>query len=221
MTEYFSLFHTDISKAYIDPTLWNKGRLIKDIEYNYNLDPTRNVWNDSSNLHHYFNDWQNPQFRDLDLSNLNPLYNKIISDHMNNIKLKDNKILNWKWNIVNITAYSHKQFMHTHDHFLGQTIFTAVHYVSVPNSHSYLNFLNPLVIAQYHHPLLETINSLLDNQYSKNSVYFSDWDQKLEEDTILIFPSFLKHQVKEAPKQNQEEKLRIGIVLNIEIDNYE
>ena len=65
----------------INNRLYKKKEIIKDIEYNYNKDKTRNNWESSdtvkkSNLHHAYNDWNNVNFKNIDFTSLVPLYKK-------------------------------------------------------------------------------------------------------------------------------------------------
>jgi uncharacterized protein (TIGR02466 family) len=168
-------------------------------------------------LHHYFNDWDNANYKKLNFDQLISIYEEEIKKFMISIA-SDEKTLKWKWNIVNVTVYNNDQYMQIHDHLLGNTIYSAVHYISIPNNYSTINFINPLIALQYAHPTIEKISKCINNQDFKNSNFFSDWDLNVKEDTLIIFPSYLKHQVK--PNKNKEElhKLRIGVVLNIDID---
>lgn len=211
------LFSTNISIIDIDASSWDKSSLVSDIEYNYKLSNYRNKWNDNSNLHHYFNDWDNNDYKKLNFDQLISIYDKEIKKFMTSVADSE-KIFKWKWNIVNVTAYDNDQHMQIHDHLLGKTMYSAVHYISIPSNYSTINFINPLIALQYAHPTIEIISKCINNQDFKNSNFFSDWDLNVKEDTLVIFPSYLKHQVK--PNKNNEvlHKLRIGVVLNIDID---
>lgn len=211
------LFSTNISIIDIDASSWDKSSLVSDIEYNYKLSNYRNKWNDNSNLHHYFNDWDNNDYKKLNFDQLISIYDKEIKKFMTSVADSE-KIFKWKWNIVNVTAYDNDQYMQIHDHLLGKTMYSVVHYISIPSNYSTINFINPLIALQYAHPTIEIISKCINNQDFKNSNFFSDWDLNVKEDTLVIFPSYLKHQVK--PNKNNEvlHKLRIGVVLNIDID---
>jgi hypothetical protein len=212
-----SLFSSKISVTKIDPSIWDKDKIVDDVNYNFNLNRYRNQWNGNSNLHHYFNDWDNASYKKLNFDNLIPIYDKVVENFLLSIP-KNEKILKWKWNIVNLTVYQNDQYMQIHDHLLGKTIFSAVHYVSVPKNHSTMTFVNPLMALQYAHPIIESLSKHISNKDTENSNFFTDWDFNITEDTMIIFPSYLKHHVKPSNDSNELKKLRIGIVLNIDID---
>jgi hypothetical protein len=211
-----SFFQTAISTIDIDPQLWDKDQFINDVSSNYKVNPGRNCWNDNSDLHHYFNDWENLEYKKINFDNLIKVYQNAIDSFINSIP-KNQTDMKWQWNIVNVTVYKNHQHMQIHDHFLGNTIFSAVHYVSVPQTHSKINFINPLLVSQYAHPLLENFTKFLDSKNISNSGFFSDWDFNVKEDTMIIFPSYLKHRVKSSPLESDSDELRIGVVINIDL----
>ena len=47
-----NLFSNDIWKTKISPDTYDKQKLIENIEYNYYLDPHRNLWDKESDIHH-------------------------------------------------------------------------------------------------------------------------------------------------------------------------
>jgi hypothetical protein len=216
--ERHSLFESYIYKMVIDPSLYNRAEILKTIYENYTINPVRNNWNNGSNLHHYFEDWDNEKFLKVDLSTLIPIYDKVFSTVTNSLKFKKDKKIVYTWKVVNIVVYDDSQYMQIHDHLIDNTIFTAIHYLEIPKSHSILNIKNPLLVAQYAHPILDKLCSLIDDTNTENSSYFGDWSLHINQNDMLIFPSFLKHQVKPSQLQNNDDKLRIAVVSNLDID---
>ena len=90
----------------IDEKLYNKKEIIKDISYNFKKDKTRNSWENvnqfkKSNLHHNYGDYNNKNFKQLNYQSLIPIYEKKITDFLNNFRFK--KVVNFKFEIIEIT----------------------------------------------------------------------------------------------------------------------
>ena len=211
-------FQTPLSIVHIDPNLYNKEEIVQTVLDNYSKSTYRNIWNDNSDLHHYFNDWSNPNYNRVDLTTILAVYDRVVKNFIDTITLDQNSGFKYKWNIVNITVYNQQQHMQVHDHFLNDCLYSAVHYLSVPDNHAWINFVNPLLALQYSHPTMEKFSKFLNNRDINNSTYFSDWDLNVKEDHMIIFPSYLRHKVKQPKVKSTDSKLRIGIVVNIDLD---
>ena len=84
---YLFGFPVDIYK--INPNNYNKEKIVSDIIDNYKIDPNRNNWDNSSNvhnssnIHHELDDKGNVKFKKIDYSSLIPLYNEKIKEYVN------------------------------------------------------------------------------------------------------------------------------------------
>lgn len=215
--EIINLFPTSIFKVKIDPLSYNKQDIINITEKNFFKNPKRNKWDKYSELYHLYEDFDNPQYENYSFDKLVKIYDKIISKFIDTIDWS--KGLDYKWQIVNVTAYGQEGgYMEQHSHAFGNIAFSCIHYVSLPldeNQSETIRFFNPLVFLQY--PTLLSIllqDKLVDNH--NNSTYFHGKKMNFEEDDMIIFPSYLNHSVKVFP--NDSDKLRIAVVMNITIE---
>jgi len=132
----------------INENLYNKEEIIKDIEYNYNKNKTRNAWDKGniheSNLHHAYNDWNNTDFRKINFDKLIPVYGDVFIEFFKNLNIKKEQ-LKYKFNIVNYTCLTSSQNMQSHVH--DDCDFSAVHYIKFDNTvHSSTSFDNKITI---------------------------------------------------------------------------
>lgn len=215
--KHIPFFQTRLSEIHIDPSLYDKDNILKTVYENYNKSPCRNTWDNTSNLHHHYEDWENSNFSQVNLIKIKEVYGPIFQKFINSIPFKQNVSFDCYWNITNITAYNQEQHMRIHDHLLDNCIYSAVHYISVSNNSASITFTNPLLALQYEHPIIKKYSQFLNSQDDQNSTYFSTWDIEPKEDYMIIFPSYLKHEVKQKRKQNEDSKLRIAIVTNIDL----
>lgn len=214
-TDSHLLFGSNISTYYINPSDYKKELIINTIIKNYKLSSTRNNWSDRSNLHHYYNDWNNSDFFKVDLSSLIPCYNNLLFLFFDSFNLT--KKIDWSYFVSNITVYSDQShFMEEHDHYHDNIVFAAVHYLQKDINDSGLTFTNPLISGQFpgSHHMSWAINHL-SNLDSINSSFFNDWTFQTKEDEIIIFPSYLKHRVLPSPREFNN--YRIAIALNISV----
>ena len=203
-----SIFQTQIYKVKIDPSSYDKQSIIDTCIKNYEEKPYHNLWDDVSDLHHYHCDFSNAP----DMRSLGKSYGKTINDYMASIKGK----FNYRWKIINLAVNS--KYMKLHDHYYRrkgwQGMFGSTHYISYDKeSHTPTKFENPLVFAQYRHNTND-INNLLDQNDYNNSAYWPDSGLDVEEDDMIIFPSYLKHVVENGYKPGS--KPRIVCVTNID-----
>ena len=208
----YNVFSFPVEITSINPNNYNKKKLIKDIEYNYNLDEDRNAWdNERSKMHHSFNDYDNKNFKYIDYEELLPLYKSEIEKYFSSFKFKQS--INYNFNIVNYTCMKSSQYMQSHYH--NNSDFTAVHYLKFDkNKHKPTVFENKNTYATYIKYLRPELTELLDFTDIKNSWCMENWGFNIDEDDFCISPSFLFHHV---PKQNSDDT-RITIVLNINIE---
>jgi len=100
---------------------------------------------------------------------------------------------------ININGY--KDCNNTHFH--PNNILSGVFYIKVPENSGKIKF---------HNPASDLIEACLTNHISQyNTINSACWTFEPEENMLLIFPSFLKHNV--LPNMNKEDK-RISISFN-------
>lgn len=205
------LFASPLYSTIIQPDSYQKQEIIDTVLYNYSIDNNRNKWDDDSNLHHSYNDWNNEKFKEVDTTSLIDIYKNIIDSFLASQNFR--KKIKYKWAIENITAYNNSQFMREHDHLLENVIWTCVHYISVPKNASPLTFHNPLTFQSYgQHPGVKVLSDFVNTDNPLNSTYFHTFNYRIKEDEFLIFPSFLRHSVMPNPTLDG---LRIAVVVNI------
>jgi len=213
-----NLFPSHIYRYHIDPLSYDKQEIVNSIIKNYNLSPIRNNWSGGSNLHHYYNDWNNTEYNKVDLSSLVICYNSLIQSFINSLDLKN--LPNWNYSIQNITVCKEPDhFMEEHDHYSDNVIFSGVHYIRKNKEDSGLTFVNPLIVAQY--PAIESLKwatTNLNSAIEDNSAFFKEWSIQPEEDEFIIFPSYLKHKVVQSKNKNDD--YRIAVALNIRVFNH-
>lgn len=217
----FNLFATSIYEFPIDAISYNKSQIIKDVEHNYNLEPNRNKWDNYSNLHHLYADWNNEKFIDLSIKNKNindliNIYDVIIKNFLSINSFTKNYEFGYK--LVNITALKKDQFMNAHTHIDPpdengfKTIFTCVHYIKTNEINSFIDLYNPLIFS-YDKSMMGNIDDYFDSKDIKNSCYFSNFRFPVKQDYFYIFPAYLKHSI----PVNEIDDLRISAVINITI----
>jgi hypothetical protein len=213
------LFPSTVYSTKINPNSFDKLDIVSTVERNYRKKPNRNEWDQNSDMHHYYNDADNPLFETIDYSSLTPIYSNIIDTFMNN-ELDICKPIKYRWEIINSTAYGPGQWMDSHDHITDLNIFSCVHYVQLPAGSSPLTFQNPASFQVYNIPpsVVNTSNFINLNNDSA-SVWSKNWNFHQEEDDFLIFPSYLKHSVNKNPPGLQG--LRIAVVLNIQFEGWD
>lgn len=212
--EKIDMFSSPFYKTRIDPILYNKKDVVDTILKNYEKQPIRNKWDDSSDLHHYYNDWNNPDFERVDLSKLRILYNDIVNTCFSKFKFRQN--FSYNINITNITANDGSQNMASHDHYLNDgenlILFSMVHYLKFTKEHVSTVFQNPLKVAAYG-LTIEKPNRLFQPSL-ETMAYCMNWEIPTQEDDVIIFPSYVQHYV---PKKTKATETRITVVANISV----
>lgn len=209
-----NLFSSLLYKDKIDPLSYNKSDIVDVILKNYKKDETksRNNWDNRSDLHHYYADWDNNYYDPLPLDQLALIYEDKVKQFIAGLQLSQN--IEYNWSIENIAVNT--RHMAEHDH-LGFTdnyegVFSAIHYINYDKiQHGPTNFFNPLMFAQFN-CFTNTMSQILDSENQDNSAYFKSWSIDCNEDDLLIFPSYLKHDV---TSNVETSKHRIVSALNI------
>lgn len=213
--KYKHLYPSLFAEVYIDPTLYDKDNLVADILNNYKIQPYRSLWKNAANIHHYYNDWDNSQFKKLNLESLQNVYYNLFEKFINDCSFQS-EIL-WQYVITNITVHKEAyNFMTNHDHFNDVTFFTVVHYLQIDDNASPLTLENPYSFANYFpDKFRQTTQKILDSSNPFSSTYFKHWNVIPEVDTMYIFPSWIKHKI--DPHCVTLQNHRICVVCNIDI----
>jgi hypothetical protein len=218
MFKKHNLFSSPVYVTTIDPTSYKKDEFIKVVESNYEKDPHRNKWDADSNIHHNYNDRDNPLFKKYDFEgtfkSLKDQYANIVKEYVTQMHF--DKSVTYGWTMENVTGMKEAQYMmpHTHMVFDGDktTIASAVHYLRYKEEHLPTMFETPLAVI-YHVSTYQKYRELLNGTYPENSSYYMKYYLDTKEDEVHIFPSYLRHYV---PRQKSDE-LRITVVFNIDV----
>lgn len=215
------LFPISVWKTKIPAECYDKRKLIGEVINNYKLNPNRNEWGDksNSNLHHYYNDWENTKFKKMDNQisvDLHKIYREKILECLKGTIYKPEEL---RVSIVNVTASGQNQNMSSHAHLTGTeqsdiVMFSAVHYLQYREYHSGTHFLNPIeneLSKIYFKRVAYKIPINL-----QNTIYFDDCVINTEEDDLILFPSFLYHKF-ENKNNGKFDELRITVVINVEL----
>ena len=222
-----NLFPMPIYQIKIEPNLYDKEKIINDIEYNKSLQNFRNsthqrIGRVNSNIHHSYNDFYNDSFRIINYKKLTEVYQKVFTDFFDN-QITTMKSFKWNFHIVNYSAMSEGQWMPNHSHLNNlysnsgdkfDPAFACIHYLNFKKEHSPTTFENPIYFAELASIAQPELMGTLDINDPENSYLYETWDAHAEEDIMIIFPAGLKHEVK---VQGPTKEIRISISSNIEI----
>lgn len=187
--------------------------ILNDIQHNYEIDSSRNSWDNKSYLHsktHHSNrDRGNPKFKEVNYTPIMSEYKKVFDTFMKELDLD----CQYKWTIANYTAMKSQQYMRAHDH-IGDSDYTCIHYAKFnPKKHSTTTFYNSHQWANSIKYIRPDYYSKLDIQNEKHSYQLPYFQVSVKQDDILITPSCLVHEV--PPFESDE--LRVTIVINLSI----
>ena len=194
----------------IDSNKYNKKNIIETIEKNYKISNKRNKWSTSfyqTDIHHSHSD-ESSNFSKVDYSSLQDSYNDCIQKYFKFLNLSKN--FNYNYEIVNYTCSDRDSFMEPHIHSFCE--FSMVHYCKFDkNEHNSTVFVSPYTFSEYWNNNQKIIQIL--NDRTDQSWLFAEWRPTVEEDDIIIYPSILKHFV----RNKKSVKKRISIASNIHI----
>ena len=214
------LFPSRIYKIKIDPLSFNKREILDIIEKNYtmNIKEYKNEDGPFNTINNYFNNWNNKNFQKLPLDNLSKIYDDLIKKFIDDLDFcYDYK---YKWELVNINVGN--GFMEQHDHLNGhldeKCYFVMSHFLSFDEKiHSNTTFINPTFVKKLKDYNFNFINKFKDDNISlENTIYLENYEIKVQEDDVLIFPGYLEHSVYPSKKESQD-KLRVVTIANINI----
>jgi hypothetical protein len=198
----------------LDPKLYEKNKILSQIEKNYKLSKARNKWAGDSffktEVHYLPEDKKNPKLKKINYYSLPQQYEKIITNFLH--KLAPQKNFTSTNVIVNCTCIRHNSVMLPHIH-TGCT-FSLVHYLSFDKKqHLPTIFKSPYYFNQLL-PQQENLRSIFTNQ-EENSWIYKEWIIDTEEDDLIIVPAILEHGVRNLDSK----KSRITIAVNISIND--
>ena len=207
-----SLFPSQIFEFHVDPASYDKQAIVDTVTENYAVDSHRNNWDPTSKLHHYYDDWQNPRFKQVPFGNLGQCYDAVFRKLFEEFDPKGQCAVTWR--LANITVVKDGLFMNEHAHTDDNLFVSAVHYVKAPPNCNPLVFKNPLVYMQYENWF--TRGGYMDVFGRANqgvSAWYQSWNYQPREDHMVVFPGWLRHAVESKGAPGDD--LRIAIVLNV------
>ena len=78
-------------KTQLDPELYEKNKILSQIEENYKVSKVRDEWSvdffGTTDIHHSHSDEKNPKFKEINYYSLPEQYKKIIADFFNKLSL--------------------------------------------------------------------------------------------------------------------------------------
>jgi hypothetical protein len=200
----------------IDKKLYDKEQIIKDIEYNYKKDKNRNAWDkntlNQSYLHHGYNDWNNENFKKINFDKLINVYKNVFTEFFKKLKL--NKDIKFKFEIINYTCLTSSQNMESHSH--ADCDFSSIHYIKFDETiHTSTLFENDNNFASFSEFIRPNLKNILNKNDILNSWYYKSFRLNMKEDDICITPGIISHSITKQLKTN---KKRISIVTNITLE---
>tara|TARA_R110000823_G_scaffold226940_1_gene354452 strand:- start:40 stop:693 length:654 start_codon:yes stop_codon:yes gene_type:complete len=208
------LFGLPVLITSIDSNSYDKEKLLDTINKNYEKQKIRANSKTTqlfkTDIHNSNADEQNPLFEKLDYTSVSKCYNKPIEKYLSNITYPQE--LKYNFRIHNYTAVKHNSFMNPHIH--PNCDFAMVHYVSFDSTqHLSTVFLNPYFFSGFIRNETTLINALHKDSVASSWVY-EEWVYKVKEDDVIIFPSILKHYIRNL----DSDKLRVTFASNISIN---
>ena len=201
----------------IDPTSYQKDKIVSVIEENYRRSSLRNSWeaNIDNKIHQSYQDEQNEKFLSIDYSELIPIYTQEVDKFLHQLPLKNP--LPYRLEITNYTATKNDQSLLFHHHI--PSLFYCIHYLKFDpkvhnptlhqNSHRFADYLSVMYSKE--------LFNIFDDNYVENSWLYTDYSLKTQEDDFLIVPSTIFHKIKES----SSDLLRCTIAMNVYSDTSE
>jgi len=193
----YNIFNSFIWKSKI--SYEKKDELIKYIEEKYIKNPNQTPKKWKCNVHSSFEEKKSfpENFESSLLDEIEKKLKEFLKIYGKKIKCKGDYFINNVW--YNVYAGNHFQEPHNH----GDSFFSGCYYLKFNKKiHHQTEFYNPNFNLNY--------SKLKDNEYFALTL-------DLEEDDVIIFPSFLKHGTKGMINKNNYEETRITISFNITV----
>ena len=197
----------------INPNLYEKNKILSQIEKNYKVSKVRNEWNTTSyiktDIHHSLEDEKNPKFKKINYYSLPKHYEELITNFFKKLSLSQN--IRCTYRIVNYTCVRHNSVMTPHIH--TDCTFSLIHYLSFDRrQHLPTIFKNPYYFNQLLPQKKKLRNMFADQE--ENSWIYNEWIVNAEEDDVVIVPAILEHCVRNLDSK----KSRITIAVNIDVN---
>jgi len=143
-----------------------------------------------------------------------PLNNLLLEIEKNSIKFSEELKFNTgsKFNLANIWININKYKDYNKSHFHPKSYFSCIFFTKTPKNSGSLVFnnLNRLALSSYWN--INWNKDANDLPISYNKYNAESWEIIPKENTLIIFPSFLEHEVR--PHMNKKEE-RITIASNV------
>jgi len=209
-----NLFGLPLYHASLLNEKYNKNDILDVIIKNYNKDNNRNEWDkkklESSKIHHFLSDELNNSFDTPNFKHLIPIYEKHISNFLNN--LNNNENYKFVFEIVNYTCMKKGQHMVKHYH--TDCDFSAIHYLKFDeNFNDSTLFFNPSDYSKFINQLRPNLMGFFNSNKEHNSWIYYNYKFNTKEEDLVIFPSILEHSVPIV----KDDKHRVTISFNISI----
>ena len=194
----------------INPKLYEKNKILSQIEKNYKISKVRNKWSLKSfiktDIHHSHSDEENSKFKKINYYSLPQQYKKVITDFCDKLSLSGP--IKFSYHIANYTCVKHNSVMTPHIH--TDCTFSLIHYMSFDKKqHLPTVFRNPYIFGQLL-PYQKQLQTMFSNK-KENSWLYKEWTIDTEEDDVIIVPAILEHYVRNLDSK----KSRITIAVNI------
>lgn len=185
-----TLFTFPYYSYHVSPDTYNKEELVNNMLANYQKKPSRNHWQQHCDMHHEYNDKNNPDFIQINYKQLISSYTNIVQQFMNELNFRFP--VEWTLQMQNYTVTTNSQTMSPHNHLPAQ--FAAVHYLKFDSSHHPSTvFHNP---SQYQNILPVYYTSLYNTLIPKSlSCILPELTIPAVEDELIIFPAMLNHSI--------------------------
>ena len=208
------LFGIPIYKTKIDPSLFDKEKIVSTISKNYSLGPRNNFDQYNSNAHMSYADEDNSKFEALDYSKLKKVYDNVFSNFVKSLKLDYEGNINCEYDVINYTVSNKDDYMGSHNH-LPANDFGCVHYLQLGEDQLGTKFENTHIFSGYFKYLRPNMYNSMDKHDTINSYTGSYYTLNVEEDDMIIFPSIAEHGINKLDKLS--DKLRITIATNLRL----
>ena len=209
------VFSCPIYKIRIDPDSYDKEKILNDIKYNKSLKNTRNTSQNNFgdvNIHHSYQDFDNPNFKTINYEKLTVAYSETFNEFFDK-KIYTTKDFKYAFEIINYLAATEGQNLTSHNH-ISTDDFAVVHYLNFKDDHTPTLFHNPATFAPFLRYMRPDLVDALDSSAGDNQYMWEHFAWKVKEDDMVIFPSAINHEIK---AQGPTKEPRITIATNIKI----
>ena len=207
------LFGLPIYRDKVDPSSYDKEKIIETIEYNYKISKRRGTG--YGDWHHAY-EAVDKRFKNVDYTKVTKVYiEKLKKFCVDFLRLKKSYEVHFE--TINYTANREDSYMEYHNHQTQD--FACVHYVQAPPGSAPIRFKNQNDFAPYVRTLSKDLYNMIKAEDSKYSWLFGHYTIEPEEDELFIFPAVLFHHV--PVSKTKLKKCRISIASNFTIRNIE